>query len=193
MKSQRGNVLGFALVLIGVLAALAAAIAAWSSYTKSLVEDGRISGTATCDASYKERDNKELKDMAAKLAALQVQKDLLEAQARDAVTLLQKQLKEKLDENKALADRNNYLTGTRRVRRGAFTSGPCTGKDSSSPAAPATAAPAGNDGTPACDLSQGTKQSVRDIGLRADKTAIQLGACQSLLLEDRKICNDAPK
>lgn len=174
------------ILTIVVIAASAALVFAVHLFTSSLVAKGHQAGKAECEAAYVARDNKQLEDTLAKLTALQKEKDALEATAKADSLTMQQQLKEKINENRTLADRNRLLTGSRGVRNDAFV-GP-TNCDRS-PEGETPRPPTGSDGTATCDLSPGTKQSLRDIGLRADKTAIQLAACQKLLLSDRKFCN----
>ena len=177
MKKQKGFTISYVIVLIAVLALAAGAAALRHSLIKQGYND--------CESAYKTRDNTALKDALAKLDRLQKELVKREAEAQAEVSKLGTQLKEQVNENTQLAARNRLLTGTRSVRSSAFVASNC---DSGPKSEASSGAPRSN-GTAACDLSTGAKQSLRTIGLRADKTALQLSACQQLLLLDRKTCN----
>lgn len=178
MKKQKGFTISYVIVLIAVLALAAGAVA----LRHALIKQGRDA----CESSYKTRDNAALKDALAKLDKLQKESAKREAEAQAEVSKLDNQLREQVNENVQLAARNRLLTGTRSVRNSAFIAANCN----SGPKSETSSGAPRSDGTAACDLSTGTKQSLRAIGLRADKTALQLSACQQLLLLDRKTCNN---
>lgn len=190
MKTQKGEILFYIIGIIAALAALAAAISAWNSYTTGLIAQGDKTGYGRAKTEYTERDNKKLQDTLAELALLQTAKAKLEKESGERVDLISKKLKEKTDEAATLAHTNRLLTGSRGVRNEAFvTTCPTVGNQGT--ATPASAGTAERDGVTACDLSAGTKQSLREIGLRADRTAQTLAACQALVLENIRTCNSA--
>lgn len=169
-----------------VIAVCAAILAAGYAFTSSLVAKGHKQGVAACEQEYTTRDKKQLEETLAKVVVLQKAKDKLEEEARAESSSLQRLYKEKLNENRDLAARNKLLTGSRGVRHDAFVRAPipdCVAESKDTPAA------AGGHGATGCDLSAGAKQALRDIGLRADKTALQLSTCQQLLLSNLRICN----
>lgn len=186
MHRARGFLTTNMVIALVTIAASAAVLFAAHLFTSSLIEKGRVAGVATCEATYTSRDKKQLEETLAKVVVLQKAKDKLEEEARAESSSLQLQLKEKINENRALASRNQLLTGSRRVRDDSFVRAPIPDcRTESKDTQPA----ARSDGSTGCDLSAGAKRSLRDIGLRADKTAFQLSTCQQLLLSNVRICN----
>lgn len=188
MHRQRGFITltpNMILTLVAI-AVCAAILAAGYAFTASLIAKGHKQGVAACEKDYGERDKKQLEETLTKVVSLQKAKDKLEEEARAESSSLQRLYKEKLDENRALASRNKFLTGSLSVRNDAFVSTANCDRGAQSETSTPTA---GSDGSAVCNLSTGAKQRLRDIGLRADKTAIQLSTCQQLLLSNLRICN----
>ena len=187
---QRGNIYFWFLGVLILALAVWKGIEAWNSYTEELIAGGVTSGKATCDATYKERDNKQLQDDLLEIARLTKAKTDAEAHGARVVKELAKQLVEAENANVKLADQNRLLTGSRGVRESAFVvqGGECPAQGDSRAASQAPGPGAGDHAAATCDLSPGTKQRVRDIGLRCDKTALQLAAAQELILKDRELC-----
>ena len=186
MHRQNGFITPSMTLTIVALALCAAIVAGGYAFTNSLISKGHKAGFAACEKDYGERDKKQLEETLTKVVSLQKAKDKIEEEAKAESSALQRLYKEKLDENRALASRNKFLVGSLGVRNDAFVS---TANCYRGAQSETSSSAAGSDGSTGCDLSTGAKQRLRDIGLRADKTAIQLSSCQQLLLSNLRICN----
>lgn len=87
MNRQRGISNPWLLLIgaIALLAALAAAITAWKSYTNGLVKQGHDAGVAETKASYEARDNKAIADAIAERNAAQEKADGAEKTASNRI------------------------------------------------------------------------------------------------------------
>ncbi len=186
MRRPHGFLTPETIISLVAVATVLTIVAGAVTYANSLTAKGHKAGVAACEKDYLARDKKQLEETLAKVVTLQKAKDKLEEEAKAESSSLQLKLKEQINENRALASRNKFLTGSLSVRNDAFVRPaiPDCGAESKD-----TTATSRSDGATGCDLSQGAKQRLRDIGLRADKTALQLSTCQQLLLSNLRICN----
>ncbi len=194
MNKQRGVIATGWLILAGVIAAglvLTGLVKVWNNYTNGIDQAGYDRGVAQTNASYTERDNKQLQTALVRVKTLEDAARAKEAAYAADMEGVRSQLeKEKTNakaaEKRVLAD---IAAGKLRVRASAFQAGACPAVGGGSEARAVEPGAGGSDGPPRCQLSATARSDILGIGREANEVVAQLAAAQAVIASDRVLCN----
>lgn len=181
----------YAAAAIALMVALAGLIKVWNNYTTALDKKGYDRGVAETTAAYTKRDNSQLQ---AALAAQTVAEGVAATAERKAATAqsdASKAYNKGVNDGKAKTAQlvAAAKSGALRLRdpgNQAGTSTACNNQVSqSSVAGPA----AGSDAGTGTLISAAASDFLLQLTGEADDTALQLAACQVILVSDRVLCN----
>jgi hypothetical protein len=190
--TRRGFISPNLLIGLAILAALVALLWGVRAYLSSVYEDGRERGVAETVAQYAKRDNQALRDaIAAKLTA-EARVAATEIKAQATFALLAADYQKDVD-NAEARNRdvlNDLRAGALRLRDPGATA--CAAVSAGGQGAATPGAATRSNDQAGGELSAQFAGFLLSEAARADAITLQLGACQAVIREDRRIVNGEP-